>query len=59
MTQLGWVVIENVVIYALSGACFLVLDSWWKLLGLTFLAMANLYSPKKRLDAAKSPHSKD
>lgn len=56
MTQLGWVVLENIVIYSLSGACFLLLDSWWKLLGLSFLVMANLYSGKKsKTDAAATP----
>jgi hypothetical protein len=47
MSQLGWVIVENITIYALAGACFLTLDSWWKLLGLAFLAMANLWGGKK------------
>lgn len=53
MSQLGWVIVENIVIYFLAGACFLMLDGWWKLLGLTFLLMLNLWTGKRaRADAA-------
>lgn len=60
MTQLGWVIIENIAIYALAGSCFLILDSWWKLLGLSFLTMANLWGGKrKRSDAAHGEQPKE
>lgn len=54
MSQLGWVILENITIYMLAGSCFLFLDSWWKLLGLAFLAMANLWGGKKNRTAAAS-----
>lgn len=48
--KVHWIIIENIVLYVLAGSCFYLLPDWWKLLGLSFLLVVNLYSKR---DAAK------
>lgn len=47
MSDTGWVILENIVLYTLAAVCLFFLPEWWKLCGLFFLAFTNV-GVKKR-----------
>jgi hypothetical protein len=47
MSDYGWLVLENIVVYVAALICLFLLPGWWKLMALVFLAFANIRSRSK------------